>query len=45
MENRKRINEKFLKKFEIDIKLLYEKGKIRAPIHLSVIMKNNNQDF
>ena len=35
MENRKRINEKFLKKFEIDIKLLYEKGKIRAPIHLS----------
>ena len=36
-----KINAEFLKNFEIKIKELYEKGKIRAPIHLSG--NNENQ--
>ena len=38
---KKMINKKFLIEFEEDIKKIYEKGKIRAPIHLS----GNNEDI
>jgi len=32
---KKSINQEFLKNFSLDIKNIYEKGKIKAPIHLS----------